>query len=217
MYYAIIGDIINSKGIGNRIEFQKKLGGVLTQINSVYEDDIAANFLITLGDEFQGLLKSPGHILEIIEKIKFSVYPVKIRFGIGMGEIHTEINRKMAIGADGPAYYHARNMVNELKALEKGKMNTGANIKFGAKGKAPVLDLINTTLSLCSYIESKWTQKQRELIEESIFCRMSQREIAAKFNLSQSSVQRRFKSAGYYNYLSALETVNRILADERGI
>lgn len=214
MYYAIIGDIVHSKEIVHRIEFQNKLKCVLEQINSDYDEEIASNFVITLGDEFQGLLLNPRYILEIIERIKFETYPVKVRFGIGIGEIHTQINRSMAIGADGPAYHHARNMINELKAHEKGKMSTGANIKFGADEKSSLLDLVNANLWLCSFIESKWTEKQRELIKERFFSKKSQREIALRFNLSQSSIQRRFKSSGYYNYISALEVVQRILIKE---
>jgi len=50
MYFAVIGDIVNSKGIPNRAVFQKKLGEALNRINSDYNSDIAANFIITLGD-----------------------------------------------------------------------------------------------------------------------------------------------------------------------
>lgn len=216
MYFAIIGDIINSKSIANRAEFQKKLRGSLDRINSDYYSEIAANFVITLGDEFQGLLTSPEFILEILERIKFAIYPVKVRFGIGIGGIDTEISREMAIGADGPAYYHARNMINELKANEKSKMSAISDIRLKADDKASILDLINSNLSLCSFIESKWTKKQRDLIGEDLLQNQnqSQRKIALKFNLSQSSVQRRFKSAGYYSYLNAQKTVKKILIEE---
>lgn len=216
MYFAVIGDIINSKGIVNRAGFQKKLGDLLNRINSDYYTEIAANFIITLGDEFQGLLTSPAYITEIIEKIKFAIYPVKARFGIGIGGIDTEISREMAIGADGPAYYHARSMINDIKANEKGKMSVSSDIKVSADGKSSILNLINCNLSLCSFIESKWTNKQRALIEEDLLQSQSQRKIASKFNLAQSSVQRRFKSAGYYDYLNAQKIIKRVLIEEWG-
>lgn len=216
MYFAVIGDIIHSKDIVDRAGFQKKLGDLLNLINSDYHSEIAANFIITLGDEFQGLLSSPAYVLEILERIKFGVYPVKVRFGIGIGGIDTEISREMAIGADGPAYYHARNMIDELKANEKGKMSVSSDIKFSADGKSSILSLMNSNLSLCSFIESKWTKKQRDLIEEDLLQSQSQRKIASKFNLAQSSVQRRFKSAGYYDYTNAQKTIKRILVEEWG-
>ena len=53
MYYAIIGDIKNSKDIENRYEVQEQLNHILNNVNLNYKDSIKANFLITLGDEFQ--------------------------------------------------------------------------------------------------------------------------------------------------------------------
>ncbi|MGB4438298.1 MAG: SatD family protein, partial [Sedimentibacter sp.] len=56
-YIAIIGDIVNSKKIDNRNDVQIKLKSLLKRIDEKYTDDIASDFMITLGDEFQGLLK----------------------------------------------------------------------------------------------------------------------------------------------------------------
>ena len=55
-YVAIIGDIKGSKQISNRSQIQKKLGHVLKDVNETYKADISAKFIITLGDEFKGLL-----------------------------------------------------------------------------------------------------------------------------------------------------------------
>ncbi len=56
-------------------------------------NDIASDFMITLGDEFQGLLTSGFHLVQIIDYIERSLFPIKLRFGVGIGEIHTEIKR----------------------------------------------------------------------------------------------------------------------------
>lgn len=42
--------------------------------------------------------------MEIITEIESVLYPVNIRFGVGIGKITTEINRELSIGADGPGY-----------------------------------------------------------------------------------------------------------------
>ena len=60
---------------------------------------------ITLGDDFQGLLHSGEHVMDIIQYIKREAYPIKIRFGIGIGAITTNINAMISIGADGSGYY----------------------------------------------------------------------------------------------------------------
>ena len=165
MYYAIIGDIKNSKEIDNRYEVQNKLKKILDDINLKYKADIKANFLITLGDEFQGLLNSPVFAIEIVKYIQRELYPVKLRFGIGIGEISTEINQKAAIGADGPAFYAAREMINFLKNEEKHLKNQAPDIQIGYyNSKTIEIDEINIMLTLIKVIEDSWTDKQRYTI-----------------------------------------------------
>lgn len=219
MYFAIIGDIINSKSIDAdnalqiRNEVQINLNKILDNINKKYFDVIAANFLITLGDEFQGLLNHPKYIFEIIETIKLNIYPIKLRFGIGIGTIYTEINREMAIGADGPAYYNARKMVEQIKMLEKGKMNGSVNIMIKEEaGLHPhEINLMNSNLQLCSCIENNWTWKQREIIKHIMLEKKSQVDAAELLGISQSSVQRRLKAAGFYDYVQGVETISTIV------
>ena len=86
--------------------------------------------MITLGDEFQGLLNNPAYAIEIVKYIQRELYPVKLRFGIGIGEISTEINQKAAIGADGPAFYAAREIINFLKNEEKHLKNQAPDIQI---------------------------------------------------------------------------------------
>ena len=120
-YIAIIGDVKNSRNIKERKEFQNKLNEILNEINKIYSDSIASNFTITLGDEFQGLLYSGKNVMNIIQYIKKESYPVKIRFGVGIGAITTDIDSNISIGADGPGYYKARDSIEQLKILEKKK------------------------------------------------------------------------------------------------
>lgn len=56
VYFALIGDIIGSRSIESRAEIQRSLGDKLREINEREgEKNLAAGFVITLGDEFQGL------------------------------------------------------------------------------------------------------------------------------------------------------------------
>ncbi len=59
-------------------------------INTKYHSVIAAKFTITLGDEFQGLLSSPEVLMDIVDYIKVHLHPIKVRFGIGFGDMSTE-------------------------------------------------------------------------------------------------------------------------------
>ena len=134
-YYAIIGDIKRSKKIENRCEIQEKLKKILDNVNSIYNNDISAKFLITLGDEFQGLLEITAPILEIIKYIQREIYPIKLRFGVGMGNVSTLINHEAAIGADGPAFYAAREMIEFLREQKKKLKKQAADIQISVYEK----------------------------------------------------------------------------------
>ena len=214
MYCAIIGDIVDSKKIKNRKEIQTKLENVLLDINRNYEVDIAANFVITLGDEFQGLLKLPGNLTRVIELIKMELYPIKLRFGAGIGEIYTEINPIIAIGADGPAYYNAREAIDIIKKESNMYEKPYQDVRYHLNSDklTESNNLINALLSSCSLIESKWTIKQREVIKLAYIDSLSQKEISAKLELKNSSIQRRIDSAGYYTFISALNAVDSFVS-----
>src|SRR5260370_9939679 len=56
---AVIGDIVASRRVGQaqRSLVQRQLEGLVTTLNARYRRAIAARFLVTLGDEFQGVLR----------------------------------------------------------------------------------------------------------------------------------------------------------------
>ncbi|WP_373765791.1 SatD family protein, partial [Jeotgalibaca porci] len=89
MYLAIIGNIKNAKAI-NQHERQKAhslLSNSLRYINKKYPNRIVAQFTLTIGDEFQGLLKSGTNLFEIMDTISLTMKTigVDLYFGIGVG------------------------------------------------------------------------------------------------------------------------------------
>ena len=143
-FVALIGDIKGSRSLTQRREIQEQLEITLKEINEDFRDDIAAKFLITLGDEFQGLLFHGHSLLKIIEKIKISLYPVTFRFGIGIGQITTDIYPEMALGADGPAFYHARSAIELLKENEVKKKAVLSDISFKFEEKNSTMERLLT-------------------------------------------------------------------------
>lgn len=215
-FIAIIGDIINSKKIKNRNEIQIKLKDILNSINQNYPDDIASDFMITLGDEFQGLFNNGKNVIKIINEIEDKMYPIEIRFGIGVGGITTEINRYVPLGADGPAYHNARTMINVLKLLEN-KYNIGNTNILIATDNIVTDNLMNSIFSLCYTIKSKWSQRQREIITTYLNSGNIQKKTADNLGIYQSTVTRSLASSGYYSYKDALDVITNILSEIRVI
>lgn len=211
-YIAIIGDIKMSKSIKERGKMQKHVTNILKTVNDKYAQSIASKFLITLGDEFQGLLSSGEHLMDIIQFIKTEVQPIEIRFGIGVGTITTTINPDAAIGADGPAYYMARECIDSMKMAEgtKGRVCGNVQIRIDRSNHSQELSL-NTIFNLMHCIEQNWTFKQKEIVYYALLHREKQTDIALHFNVSQSYIQQTFSKTHFYTYKDAYDSIQSIL------
>lgn len=221
IYYAIIGDVKDSRTLPNRNDVQEKLKKVLLDINRIYNKDIAADFLITLGDEFQGLMLKSNNIIKIVKHIQRELHPIQIRFGIGIGEISTKINKKAAIGADGPAFYAARNVITMIHELEKKIKIQAPDIQISLYTEKNIFEIkeINTLLSLIKTIEDSWTEKQRYTVWDMMINHGSQNECALRMNTSQSTVARRLSDGKYIVYVNAINTVEEAISrlEENGV
>lgn len=213
-FVAIIGDIRGSRSLTQRREIQENLGIILQEINEGFEADIAAKFLITLGDEFQGLLFDGRSLLKIIEKIKMSLYPVTFRFGIGMGRITTDIYPEMALGADGPAFYRARSAIELLKENESKKKAVLSDLSFRFEEKNSTTErLLNTVFTLLYSLEHTWTDRQREIITDQLLHQDGQKASALRLGITQSAVHKALSAGSYYTYEKALKEITSVMEE----
>lgn len=216
-YVAIIGDIVGSKKIRNRNKTQQELKQVLENINLKYEEDIASNFMITLGDEFQGLLKYGRNTVDIMIKIESALWPVRLRFGLGAGEICTDIDPAFPLGADGPAYHNARTAIEQLKANDKKYATYRSNIKIISEGDNQQVDaLLNSIFSLSTALKAKWTTRQKEIIACFLDQNKNQRKTAEKLGIQQSSINRALDNSAFYSYHKAMDTASTLLGEVKG-
>lgn len=220
MYFAIIGDIISLKHARNkeRYEIQTRLGDVLNDINEKYKSDIASDLTVTPGNECMGLLKNASPILEILDTIKYKSEPIEIRFGIGIGDVFTDLRRNADIQTDGPAFWHARYAV---KKMQENKNYINPEIVFEAEDDmAAHINLINESLKLCDYTEKRWTDKQKSLIRESVLrfghnTDIPQKDLAKMMGISVPAVNVHIKRSGYYPYLNLRKSIGEVLQTER--
>lgn len=215
-YIAMIGDIKQSKNVKNRGEVQRNLQRILSEINDKYESDIASKFVITLGDEFQGLLLSGYNTMKILTEIERKIYPVQLRFGIGIGDVTTDINKEMSIGADGPAYYKAREAIDYIKSNEKKKLAVPTDVRVEADDdKKNTTYLLNTILSLMMGIKSSWSNRQREIIWDMLEHQDSQSAVASRFQIKQPAIQKSLALGNYYGFKEAMDSMDKALGEIR--
>jgi|SRR5680860_569439 len=197
VYCAIIGDIVNSKKIPNRQEIQVLFASVLNGINMEFYNDIASNFTITLGDEFQGLISKPSLSYEIIKIIKQKMSPIELVFGVGIGEMKTAIRRDISIGSDGPAYHYARNMVEKAKKKRP-------SIRYCSDTTSD--ELINGLLYFTESCINSRTVKQVEAVK--LYHELkSQKEVAERLNRTQAAISAILINAFYHEVVNAEEKI----------
>ena len=215
MYCAVIGDIVHSKGISikERDTVQRKLKHSLEEVNKRFSVHISANFLTTLGDEFQGLLSESAGSLGIVNRIIRDMHPYKIRFGIGVGDMRTTIDPQNAIGADGSAYHFAREAITKLKKCEPEILISKASPLFSVRFETGAVDgeLINLCCAFARGIMSKWSEKQWDTVKAVIENDNRQIDAANCLRLAKSTISRNLQAARYAEFLNVLAVLEDYL------
>ena len=183
-YLAVIGDIRRSRLAPQRAELQKLLERGLQNINREFADELVAGFVITLGDEFQGVIREPGQVVKVLVALEAVLGETSVRYGLGWGTISTEL-RELAVGMDGPCFHRAREAVREGKRADRWVTVSG----FGGDD-----EILNGLLWLVGAVRGRWTSVQRETVEQVRVAR-TQREVAAVRGVNESSVSQALRAA----------------------
>lgn len=209
-YIVVKGDIINSRKAGNRDDIQQQLARSLSEMNKKYEDAIAAKFMITSGDGFQGLMHTSVHLFDIINCLE-DTHTVQFRIGIGIGEVTTKIDPENSAIIDGPCYHYADDMLNKIALEEKQNTAPRTNIKIGSDTTYD--GILNGLLSLRYVQKATWTARQKEVIQTYMKHNENQYETAAALGVNQSTVSRALKVTDYYSIKAAEMACIRFLKD----
>lgn len=218
LYVAIIADIKGSRSIEDRNGVQEHLKKVLEQVTIAYRYAIASQFIITLGDEFQGVLHDGSVTMKIINRIQREMYPILFRFGIGVGTISIELYADTSLGSDGTAFHLARQTIEDVQVLGNKKAEAKTNMLIGIEGQENTASLLNTILKLIWALQTNWTERQGHIIAIKQQYNDTQAEIAKSLGIVQSSVQKSLASSQFYMYKEATDTISQTLKniiDER--
>lgn len=210
-YLILIADIESSKEIRekDREELQKALQEVLERLNKENES-LASPYTITLGDEFQAVLKSADRLFIDIFTILAALHPVSVRFSLGIGSVATPINKEQAIGMDGPAFHEAREGIQQLK-------EDGFLFSLRIEGEDnPQLKIVNNSLQLIAKEMRKWN-KRRLSILQMIKEGFDYKVIAEKLEISKVSFYKN-KDAGALDIIDELsDNIVQIINQKLGL
>lgn len=202
-YTVIIGDISGSKRLNGLDRYQTQLfiKSAIVQINEEFESFLDAPATITKGDEFQALVDTVGHAYQIIQIIQRMVFPVSVRYGMGIGLIY-KMGGKLPIEMDGPAFHRA----NSALALAKKRKSC---IWFNSDN--PNLDsLLNTVFLLITSIKSKWNERHYQLYWDYLELG-TYKKVAEKQNVTPQAICDVLKNNRAIDVIEAEKNVTEVL------
>ena len=137
-----------------RSRVQARFVTAIETINREFKQQIASKFLLTLGDEFQGLLVSAADSYRLVRRFQELMQPVPFSFGVGIGTLATPL-RKEALGMDGEVFHRARAALEKAKKFKRSIMYDFTS---------PSLDLLNALIGLLEREHQRLTPRQRQII-----------------------------------------------------
>lgn len=196
-YLAIKIDIVRSRKVADRQKLQEQLFHAADQANDLFTPAIAAQFTVTHGDEVQGLLcgNQTHKALAICEHFVDALAPQRVRFGVGLGDLATQL-QPHAIGMDGEAWYLASDAIGEAHRQRK---------VFVMKGPYPTAH-INAMVDYLLTHRSLWSENQREAVQ--YLGRLgSQQLVAMALGISQAAVSKRLAGCLWDQYSALRDAV----------
>lgn len=155
----LMADIVgSSKRKGKALMNDFKIA--VAWVNKRDKSHIASPLTITLGDEFQGVVKNTHCALQIVFDLEQYLMrqesPFKLRYVIHEGKIETKLNRKNAYEMLGPGLTHAR---EELVALKSSRNRFKISLKDEAVSTKLALGMI-----IYQGIVDRWTTAQQKVV-----------------------------------------------------
>lgn len=201
---ALIADMVKSREIPRmqRPRVQKSFKELVVYLNKKYSTSILSRFVITLGDEFQGLLCSGTPIPDLLWDIDERFSERHLRIGVGFGVLDTLV-QKEAINVDGPALHYARAAIQI--AAEKRSFG-GVFLGFGE------LDPVMNGIARILWFHRSTLTRQQLRIVEVLRRGRTQSDAAQELDITRQAISKQVGSIGWSAYTEA-ESAWRILLE----
>jgi hypothetical protein len=187
-WFALIGDLVASRRLSRtaRAAAQRALRDLVESLDRISGDQLGSRFAITTGDEFQGLLRAPDPIPELLWAVQVERHELPIRIGVGRGALFTAL-RDETVGMDGPVFHAAR------AAIDSSRTTHGDRPVFAGFGAAEDRVLGGIAAGL-SALRARWTGRQRE-VARLLRQGLTQSEVAAELGITPQSVHQHVVAA----------------------
>ena len=182
---AVIADIVASRDVKaqKRREFNNKIQDLLSQVYDRFKQDCIAIPALTQGDSIELLVKRWEPVVFLFHRLLME----KLDFRVGFGTGEVIILKSNADDCDGPAFWNAREALNQIKSVKY--MNRSAGFKFDSETPSDEKNaVINTILLYTAFLGLSSTQL--EYCFEYLWEKMSITEIARATKTSKGNISK---------------------------
>ena len=201
-----MADIISSSKHDGKL-LMKEFNKLVETINCRYADQILSPLTITLGDEFQAIIRSPQDALELLicwEELSIRMgLSFKVRHVVLEGKLDTPINPKIAYKMLGPGLTSAREKLGSLKSSEH-----RFYIEFSSKAKSK---LLNNAFIIYEELIANWHQERDYSIASEYFVAQDYKIVADKLGRNRSLIWKREKTMRMDSYFAVKEIIQNCL------
>jgi len=194
-HFILMADVISS-GQKDQNQLMIDFKALIFSINEFYKDRILSPLTITLGDEFQGVLKDLKTSLEIILALEESIickkFNFKLRYILNQGEIDTPINNETAYEMLGSGLTEARFKLNDLKT-EKFRFEVLIDNKLQN-------DILNNAFKIFDEITKKWNVESDYEIVSNFIKFKDYKIVAETMKKTRSQIWKREKTLNMESY-----------------
>jgi hypothetical protein len=195
--WILMADIIASSQANGGL-LQEQFALCTQEVNKAQSKVLLSPLSITLGDEFQGIVKNEQAGIETILAMEDSLlkhhFPFKIRYVLHQGIIETAINPSIAYGMLGPGLSKARELLAELKKKEN---------RFGVYGpKMAKNTAFDNAFWLYDQIIQKWNTDHDMPLALEFIKNKDYKIVAEKTQKTRSQMWKRAKSLEINSYFA---------------
>lgn len=205
--YVLMADIIESSSYsGNKLMTDFK--ALVDQVNTKFATNISSPLTITLGDEFQGIIKDLNSAVQVVfamdELLLKRSINYKLRYVINYGKIDTPINKTSSHEMLGEGLTKARKLLEELKITDAKIVVKGLENKMQVK--------LNLAFVLYRSLYDDWHEKDKKSAYD-FLQNIDYKELARINKKAVSTMWRKKKSLKIEDFKASKELIN-LLANE---
>jgi hypothetical protein len=206
-YHILMADIVGSRKKDSKL-MMKGFRELVAKISSGYRGSFLSPPTITLGDEFQSVVKSLSAGIEIIFEIEEIILEreldFKLRYVLYFGPIDTKINRKIAYGMLGEGLTETRQLLENNK-IKRSRF-------FIKTAENELSEKLTLAFVMFQSILDGWSLKDRRIVKEFLFGD-DYKKIAKRLKKDASLLWKRRKSLKIEEFQTIKKLITQLAED----